>query len=224
MQYFFLLVIFCQFTLSPLIGIDTTSRVQRNIIPDLLIQNQPKDPSILPPNIFAFPTNNKEYEDKIVNKMNNYEIWSKNKLQEWSRTLGIQIQPDIQSVESPKYDNAMIFTAPGIVFTLKPKVKDETIKKNNHPLWNVYLDIGFFKTINNKEHQRINSTEYDIYINNIFTKNIKNENKTKEMMPISILVPRFRSKIEKLTIEIKISNRPNQIGILYDASLYEKEE
>ena len=211
----------------------------KNVAPDLIIDqklnttNQPQSEqtNILPESVLAFPENNLEYQNKIINKINNYEIWTEAKIQEWARTINLAITSDSNEKQSTNYKQGILFKSPGLAFKLKiPNIEQEMSPSNLIPNYILVLDLALLKNdprkkvFNMQSNIYSNILKYDIYINNINVRKIEIGYGKTEESPIYINIPNFRNKNKEIKIEIKLHNNASQFGFLYDAYIYKEEE
>ena len=177
---------------------------------------------VLSPRVLAFPEKNNDYKNKIIDESGSYEIWHEKKIKSWAQSQGFLVTEN-SPIGRVQFSRGIIFKPPGLFFKLGI---DAYNASDEYRLgWILNLDMGFFREDQNKDVISTNFKFYDnfiryeIFINDIHFKNIEiGYGKTIES-PIQLRIPFIRNKEGRVIVKIQIANRPDNFGILYDASL-----
>ena len=176
----------------------------------------------LPAHVLAFPEGSYDHERKIFTNSGPYEIWSENKIYSWAKSQGVSVTADSDTA-GLKFRRGIIFKPPGLFFELG--IGEDEISEKDRLGWSLNLDMGFFKEDLNKESIRTNFKNYDnliryeVFVNGIPFKTIEIGYGRMVSSPVKIRIPFIRNSEGKVIVKIKLSNRVDNFGILYDAFL-----
>ena len=186
--------------------------------------NQQKDETTtsLSHRVLAFPYNNDDYKSKIIETSGSYVIWHQKKIKSWTQSQGFSITEN-SSVDDLQFNRGIIFKPPGLFFELGIKTHD--ISEEYRLGWILNLDMGFFREDQNKDTISTNFKYYDnlirykIFVNDIHFKTVEIGYGRTTSSPVKLRIPFIRNREGRVVVKIKIANRPDNFGILYDASL-----
>ncbi len=176
----------------------------------------------LPLHILAFPINTNNYLKKILENSGSYEIWNLKKISSWTQSQGFLITQD-SPLNNLQFNRGIIFKPPGLFFELN--IEAHINSPEDRLGWILNLDMGFFKEDRNKEIISTNFKNYEnlicyeIFINEIHFRTIEIGYGKTHISPIKLRIPFIRNREGKIIVKIKMTNRPDNFGILYDASL-----
>ncbi len=181
---------------------------------------------LLSSHVFAFPKKNNDYENKIIGESGSYEIWHEKKIKSWAQSQGFLITEN-SPTNDLQFSRGIIFKPPGLFFELGIDAHNTS---NEYRLgWILNLDMGFFLEDQNKDVISTNFKfydnliQYEIFVNDIHFKSIEIGYGRTTTSPVQLRIPFIRNREGKVIVKIKIANRPDNFGILYDASLSKKE-
>ena len=187
-----------------------------------LQKNVPHKKRYLPVHVLAFPEGSSDYKRKIWESSGPYEIWSEKKIHSWAESQGVSVTEDLDTA-GLKFHRGVLFRPPGLFFELG--IGEDEISGEERLGWVLNLDMGFFKEDPGKESISTNFENYDnliryeVFVNGIKFRTIEIGYGRTAKSPIKIRIPFIRNLEGKVMVKIKLSNRPDNFGILYDASL-----